>query len=374
MPHLTPLHDMHRRLGAVLTEFNGWSMPLRYGSETVEHRAVRSAVGLFDLCHMGQIEVTGPDASAALDYAVVSRVSTLVPGRAKYTMICDERGGVLDDLIVYRLADDRFLVVANAGNARTVCLELQRRVTRFRTTIEAATGRALLAVQGPNALSVLNTLSDDDFEAERYYSITESKVAGLPVLVARTGYTGEDGFELMCRATDACSLWDALSDAGKAWDLMPAGLACRDTLRLEAGMPLYGHELSREVSPYDAGLGRVVHLDKPDFFGRPALHALSERPPAQQLVGLLAHGRRVPRAGYPVLDADGDRVIGHVTSGAPSPSLGKPIAMALVQHGHAEPTRPGEQPSVAIDIRGTAEPAAVVPLPFYRRPRKEAAA
>ncbi|KAB8165845.1 glycine cleavage system aminomethyltransferase GcvT [Streptomyces sp. 3MP-14] len=367
-PRVTALDAVHRALGATMTDFAGWSMPLRYGSERAEHQAVRNAVGLFDLSHMGEIAVTGPGAAALLDHALVGRLSAVKPGRARYTMICEAGGGILDDLIVYRLADEEFLVVANAANAERVLDALRERGTAFEAEVrDDRDAYALIAVQGPAAAGVLGRLTDPaGLAGLRYYASLRAEVAGRPVLVARTGYTGEDGFELFCAPEDAEPLWAALTEAGAVDGLVPCGLACRDTLRLEAGMPLYGHELTERTTPFDAGLGRVVKFDKEgDFVGRAALERAAERAvsdPPRVLVGLVCEERRVPRAGYPVLAADGSTV-GEVTSGAPSPTLGRPIAMAYVDAAHAAPGTGG----VAVDIRGTAVPHEVVALPFYRR-------
>jgi aminomethyltransferase len=368
----TPLTSVHERLGATLTGFAGWLMPLRYGSETAEHNAVRTAAGLFDLSHMGEIMVTGPDAAAALDYALVGQPSALAPGRARYTMICAPDGGILDDLIVYRLAGDEFLVVANAANTDTVLHALTDRVGPAGAEVADRTaGYALIALQGPNAVRVLRQLTDADLATVKYYASYPATVAGRRILLARTGYTGEDGFELFTRPHDAEPIWEALTAAGAACGLLPAGLAARDTLRLEAGMPLYGNELGPDLTPFDAGLGRVVKLDKPgDFVGRAALAERARAKPERELVGLAGRSRRVPRHGYNVLwDAT---VCGKVTSGAPSPTLGRPIAMAYVAARVASQAReagPDSGPDqLAIDVRGTAEPADLVPLPFYRRP------
>ncbi|PJE95945.1 glycine cleavage system protein T [Streptomyces carminius] len=371
-PRRVPLDAVHRALGATMTDFAGWEMPLRYGSERDEHTAVRTRAGLFDLSHMGEIAVTGPQAGELLDGALVGRLSAVPVGRARYTMICDAGGGILDDLIVYRLAEDEYLVVANAANAQTVLDALAERHDELGLP-EAAVrddrdAYALIAVQGPASQDILAELTDADLAGLKYYAGLRGTVAGADALIARTGYTGEDGFELFVSPRDAEPLWRALTGAGTPAGLVPCGLSCRDTLRLEAGMPLYGHELTGETTPFDAGLGRVVKLDKPgDFTGRAALEAAArraEQDPPRKLVGLVAAGRRVPRAGYPVVDAAGT-VIGEVTSGAPSPTLGRPIAMAYVDAGHAAPGTPG----VHVDIRGTHEPYEVVALPFYRRER-----
>ncbi|WP_427919867.1 glycine cleavage system aminomethyltransferase GcvT [Streptomyces sp. cg40] len=367
----TALDALHRSLGATMTDFAGWDMPLRYGSERDEHLAVRTKAGLFDLSHMGEITVTGPDAAALLDYALVGNIASVGVGRARYTMICQADGGILDDLIVYRLAGTEaafstYMVVANASNAQIVLDSLVERAAGFDAVVrDDRDAYALLAVQGPESPGILASLTDSDLDGLKYYAGLPGTVAGVPALIARTGYTGEDGFELFVAPGDAEKLWEALTEAGASAGLIPCGLSCRDTLRLEAGMPLYGHELSTSLTPFDAGLGRVVKFEKDgDFVGRTALAAAAERAAAQPprvLVGLIAEGRRVPRAGYSVV-ADG-RVIGEITSGAPSPTLGRPIAMAYVDAAHSAPGTAG----VGVDIRGSHEPYEVVALPFYKR-------
>lgn len=363
MPRHTPLHSIHEQLGATFTEFAGWQMPLRYSGDTAEHNAVRNSAGLFDLTHMGEIIIRGAQAAEALDYALVAYASKIKVGRARYTMICNEQGGVLDDLIVYRTAETEFLVVANAANATVVSDELADRVRGFDAEhVDASADYALLAVQGPRAAEILAPLTTTNLDEVRYFAGYDSRVAGCDVMLARTGYTGEDGFELFTSPSDAPTVWQALTDSGAAHDLKPAGLSCRDTLRLESGMPLYGHELSSELTPYHANLGRVVRLDKEsDFVGRSALEPVSEKPTERTLVGLRSHGRRAPRHEYRVLDPEGAEV-GVVTSGAPSPTLGHPIAMAYVDRALSEPGT-----SLQVDIRGRAESVEVVELPFYRR-------
>ncbi|WP_405805922.1 glycine cleavage system aminomethyltransferase GcvT [Streptomyces sp. NBC_00210] len=365
-PRLTALDALHRSLGATMTDFAGWDMPLRYGSERDEHNAVRTKAGLFDLSHMGEITVTGPQAAGLLDYALVGNIGSVAVGRARYTMICQEDGGIVDDLIVYRLGETEYMVVANAGNAQIVLDALTERAAGFDAEVrDDRDAYALIAVQGPQSPGILKSLTDADLDGLKYYAGLPGTVAGVPALIARTGYTGEDGFELFVEPQHAEKLWQALTEAGAPVGLIPCGLSCRDTLRLEAGMPLYGHELTTALTPFDAGLGRVVKFEKAgDFVGRDALRAAAERAetnPPRKLVGLIAEGRRVPRAGMNVV-ADG-RVIGEVTSGAPSPTLGKPIAIAYVDAAHAAPGTPG----VGIDVRGTHEPYEVVALPFYKR-------
>jgi len=353
-----------------MTDFAGWLMPLRYGSETAEHNAVRRGAGLFDLSHMGELLIAGDGAGAALDYALVGEASAIQPGRARYTMICAPDGGVIDDLIVYRLAGGAYLVVANASNAATVAAELTERADgRGATVTDRTADYALIAIQGPRSAGILAGLTDTDLSQVRYYASYPAKVGGHEALLARTGYTGEDGFELFVRPQDAVSVWQELTDAGHADGLVPAGLAARDSLRLEAGMPLYGNELGRDVTPFDAGLGRVVKLDKPgDFVGRAALAERAKAPAERRLVGLVGKSRRVPRHGYSVL-WEGEPC-GTVTSGAPSPTLGRPIAMAYVSVGaaaEAGSAAGADDDRLAVDIRGTAEPAEMVPLPFYKR-------
>ncbi|ROS26156.1 aminomethyltransferase [Cellulomonas sp. PhB150] len=369
---LSPLHDEHVALGAALTSFAGWQMPLRYSSDIAEHQAVRTAAGLFDLSHMGELEISGPDAGRALDGALVGNLSALAPGRARYTMICAEDGGVIDDLVVYRLTQDRYLVVANASNVDVVRDALVERLAGDATLDDQSLTTALVAVQGPLAEQIVTSLTPqaDAVSALKYYAAVDATVAGIDALVARTGYTGEDGFELFVPAEQAPTLWAALLEAGTPLGLVPAGLSARDSLRLEAGMPLYGNELDRTTTPHDAGLGRVVKLDKVDdegnpvpFVGREALAARGEAQPTRQLVGLQGLGRRAARHGYPVTTPAGE-VVGEVTSGAPSPTLGHPVAMAYVSPKHS-----AEGTELLVDVRGRGEQVRVVPLPFYRRPR-----
>ncbi|MGW2481718.1 glycine cleavage system aminomethyltransferase GcvT [Streptomyces sp. NPDC001571] len=369
-PRLTSLDALHRALGATMTDFAGWDMPLRYGSERDEHNAVRTRAGLFDLSHMGEITVTGPEAMKALNYALVGNIATIGLGRARYTMICQEDGGIVDDLIVYRLGESEYMVVANAGNAQIVLDAITERAAGFDAEVrDDRDAYALIAVQGPESPGILKSVTDADLDGLKYYAGLPGTVAGVPALIARTGYTGEDGFELFVAPEHAEGLWRALTEAGQDAGLVPCGLSCRDTLRLEAGMPLYGHELTTALTPFDAGLGRVVKFEKDgDFVGREALAAAAEKAeatPPRKLVGLIAEGRRVPRAGFSVV-AGGEvvgEVVGEVTSGAPSPTLGKPIAIAYVDAAHAAPGTEG----VGIDIRGTHEAYEVVALPFYKR-------
>jgi aminomethyltransferase len=360
--HQSPLTEIHRELGARLIEFGGWLMPVQYSSIIEEHRVVRERVGLFDLSHMGELHVDGPDAGAALAAALVTNPPSLAVGRAHYSMICMPDGGIIDDLIVYRLEESGFLVVANAGNAATVSDTLAERFQRNKAVLDdrsLATG--LLAIQGPQSADVLGPLTDVDLGALRYYAVAEGAVAGVPALVARTGYTGEDGFEIFIDTGRTAELWAILLAVVRSAGGLPVGLGARDTLRLEAGMPLYGNELDLRTNPYEAGLGRVVKLDKPaDFVGRTALEKVARDGPARKLVGLTVEGRGIARHGHPVWV--GERRTGVVTSGTQSPTLGVPIAMAYVAPGDAEPGT-----VVDVEIRGARVPARVVALPFYRR-------
>jgi len=361
-PRYTPLRERHEALGASFTDFGGWQMPVRYTSDLAEHHAVREAAGIFDISHMAEFTVAGAGAADYLDYALAGRLSALAVGKAKYSLVLAEDGGIVDDVIVYRLADDDFLVISNAGNREAVREALLARVAGHEVVVEdVSDAYALIAVQGPKAETILaETPGIDDVSVpwaeQRYYAWASATYDGNRILLARTGYTGEDGFELLVAAADATALWDALLAAGERHGLIPAGLAARDTLRLEAGMPLYGHELTRETKPAQAGLGRVVVADKERFVGKDAVTPAEDAP---VLVGLVAEGRRAGRAGYAVVTEDGT-VVGEVTSGALSPTLGHPIAMAYVAPGAT-----GQ--SLFLDVRGTRIPATVTALPFYRR-------
>jgi len=370
----TALYEQHKKAGASFTDFGGWQMPLKYNSELAEHHAVRNAAGLFDLSHMGEVWVTGPQAAAFLDYALAGKLSAVAVGKAKYSLICDADGGIIDDLITYRRADDRYLVVPNAGNAAVVAAALRDRAAGFDVVVEDASAEtSLIAMQGPKAQAILLELVPADQHALvtelKYYAAVEAGVAVngsvQDLLIARTGYTGEDGFEIYIPNVDAPALWEALLAAGEEHGLIPAGLAARDSLRLEAGMPLYGNELSRHVNAYAAGLGPVVSLAKEsDFVGKEALAAIKAAgvgsTVGQKLVGLKGTGRRAARAHYPVLQ-DGT-LVGEVTSGQPSPTLGYPVAMAYVAVEHSAPGT-----VLDIDLRGKPERFEVVELPFYKR-------
>jgi aminomethyltransferase len=380
----TALYEEHKKLGASFTDFGGWQMPLKYTSELAEHHAVRNAAGIFDLSHMGEVWVTGPDAAAFLDYALVGKISAMAVGKAKYSLICNEDGGIIDDLIVYRRPASaeaagtetagRFLVVPNAGNAATVAAALAERAAGFNVGVDDVSAEtSLIAVQGPKAEEILLRLvpaaQHELVTGLKYYAGVEVPFlvagAGQELLLARTGYTGEDGFEIFVGNADAAALWQAVIAIADDGELTPAGLACRDSLRLEAGMPLYGNELSLEGDPFAAGLGPVVALSKEgDFVGKAALAAQKEAgagsTSGRKLVGLKGLGRRAARGHYPVLK-DGN-VVGEVTSGQPSPTLGYPVAMAYVDVALSDIGT-----VLDVDLRGKAEPFEVVALPFYRR-------
>ena len=362
----TALYTEHQAHGASFTDFGGWQMPLKYRSELEEHHTVRKAAGLFDLSHMGEVLVSGPQAGEFLNYALVSNLAVIAVGKAKYSLICNAEGGVIDDLITYRLADDSFLVVPNASNASVVAEELRNRAEDFDVAVEdQSEATALIAVQGPTAEAVLLGLARPEDAGRirelKYYAAVEIELADIPVLLARTGYTGEDGFEIFVGNNFAVRLWDAALEAGGDHGLLPCGLAARDSLRLEAGMPLYGNELGLDTNPFEAGLGPVVSVKKTeDFVGRSVLEPLKAVEPTRRLVGLRAAGRRSARAGYDVV-VDGARV-GTVTSGVPSPTLGYPVALAYLDAEHA-----ALGTEVQVDLRGRPEPFTVIATPFYRR-------
>ena len=361
MTRETPLHAVHERLGASFTDFAGYQMPVRYSSDLAEHHAVRQGAGLFDLSHMAEIECVGPGVQAFLDYALSNTLSALVDGQAKYSLLLAEDGGVIDDLIVYRLSEHKYLIVANAANRDAAVEALQERSEGFEVEVSDTSDEwALIALQGPLAAGILDASPitlESPLSELRYYRIVGGTFGSKPLLVARTGYTGEDGMEIFIHSAHAEALWGALMETGGD-QLTLCGLACRDTLRLEAGMPLYGHELSRDVTPAQAGLSGVVVNAKESFVGKD--HALGEKS-SRVLVGLSADGKRAPRAEYSVLDSAGN-IVGEVTSGALSPTLGFPIAMAYVESSHREVGT-----ELVVDVRGASLPVTVTSLPFYSR-------
>lgn len=366
----TPLFDEHVALGGRLIDFSGWELPVQYAGIVDEHRQVRRSAGLFDLSHMGEVWLSGPGAADALAHALASDPRKLAVGRAQYSLICAPDGGVLDDLIVYRTEPERFLVVPNASNAAAVAAELTARAAGFDTNVDDASDRtALIAIQGPQALEALGPLTDAAIGDLRYYAGMPSRVAGVAAWVARTGYTGEDGFELFVANGDAVAVWRSVLAAGPERAVRPVGLGARDTLRLEAGMPLYGNELDRDTRPDEAGLGRVVKLDKAGgFVGRDALADSFAAGPRKRLVGLVLREPGIARHGYPLLAADATpdapgEPLGVVTSGSHSPTLGAAIAM-----GYLPPSLAAPGTMVRVGIRTSTPAAEVVGLPFYSRP------
>lgn len=360
-PIRTPLHDWHAAHGARLVDFAGWSMPLQYEGITAEHRAVRTACGVFDVSHMAELAVRGDQARAAVDALVTNNVGRLEVGGALYTALCNERGTMLDDLLVYALAEDHFLVVANAANHAKVEGWFRDRLPAGVDLADETRDTALFAVQGPHSQRILRAWTPlashatflDDLD---YYRAGQLDLDGASCVVARTGYTGEWGYELYVPAAAAPSLWESLLAAGEDHGLVPAGLGARDTLRLEAGYPLYGQELTEDTTPYEGGIGWVVKAKKAsDFVGKAALAAQKEAGVPRRSVGLRGSGRTIARPGAPVSFAG--EVVGEVTSGTFSPTLQLPIAMARVE------SRAVEGP-LTVEVRGAQHPMEIVKPPF----------
>lgn len=360
----TPLYERHRELGARLVEFAGWEMPLTYTGAGEEHRAVRARCGLFDVSHMGEIELRGREAMALCQELTVNDVRRLKIGDGQYTLFCNERGGVLDDLIVFRLGPERWLLVVNAANTPADLAWIREHARNRAEVVDRSEELGLLALQGPEAELALRGHTPLDLGALRPFTAVESLVAGLPVLVSRTGYTGEDGFELLVAGNDALALWDALLEAARRRQGLPAGLAARDTLRLEAGLPLCGSDMDAATTPLEAGLAWVVKLRKGEFIGRAALAAQAAAGLERRLVGLELDEPGVPRHGCRVWR--GEVPIGTVTSGTKSPTLGRFIALAYVVTAAAEPGT-----AVGIEVRDRRLRARVVARPFYRRVQRE---
>jgi len=356
----TPLYDCHRQAGAKLVEFAGWTMPVQYAGVIDEHRAVRSAAGLFDVSHMGQIRVSGDGAEGYLQRLTPNDVTRLTPGRAHYSALLNERGTYLDDLLVYRLAPAEFLLVVNAANAERDLRWAASHAEDSVEVVDASDEYALLALQGPRAVEILAPLSDTNLGAIGYYRFARGRVAGRPALLSRTGYTGEDGFEIYLAPEDAPALWDRLLEAGRGTGLVPAGLGARDTLRLEAGMALYGHEIDETTTPWEAGLDWTVKLEAGEFIGRQALVEQRARGISRRLVGFEVEGRGIARQGHPVLSAGS--AVGAVTSGTWSPTFGKALGMAYVPAALAEAGTP-----IVLEVRGKPLAGKVRELPFYRR-------
>jgi aminomethyltransferase len=348
-----------------MVEFGGWLLPIQYTGILEEHKAVREKAGLFDVSHMGEVVVKGRDALAFLQKLVTNDVAGLTDGKVQYTPMCYPDGGTVDDLLIYRKSQEEYFLVINAANTEKDWTWLQDNSAGYRADlINVSNETAELALQGPLSEAILSDLTDSRLPQIGYYQFApDVRLAGKTVLLSRTGYTGEDGFEIYCRAMDVSSLWEALMAAGKPYGLMAAGLGCRDTLRLEAGFPLYGHELSAEITPVEAGIGRFVALDKGEFNGCGKLYEQKKQGTQRKSAGFVLSGRGVPRAGYPVV-FEGRR-IGTVTTGSYSPTLEKNIGVALVESEYAKVGG-----NFAVEIRGKAVPAEVVVKRFYDRNRK----
>ena len=357
----TPLHAAHERLGARMTAFAGWSMPVQYSGIIAEHRAVRTAAGLFDVSHMGELDCTGAGAAACIARLTCLTLKRLAVGQARYSLILNEAGGIIDDVIVYRLDDERYRIVINAANAAAVADHARTVAAGTAAELRDASAElGLLAIQGPRAVGIVQGLAGTEVAAIGRYRCRRAEVAGVAVLLARTGYTGEDGFELFVAAAEAETLWSRLLEAGAAAGLVPAGLGARDTLRLEAALPLYGNELSREASPLEVGLGRFV-AKADTYLGAAAIRRQRAEGVPRALAHLQLHGRALARAGYPITTAAGEP-IGTVTSGGYGPWVQRSLALGLVARQHA--TVGGE---LAILIRERPHAATVVKRPFYQR-------
>ena len=357
-PRRTPLFEHHARAGARLVPFAGWQMPVLYTSIVAEHLAVRGAAGLFDVSHMGEIRLRGPDAVALAQRLFSNDVAGTGPGRVRYGVLCREDGGVIDDVTLYRVADDELLFCVNAANTTADLAWFQRIRQESGLDCELSDESdqtALLAIQGPRALAIAQRVVEDDEPPPRRWRFREARAAGAPVWLSRTGYTGEDGYEIYAPAERAGALWEALLTAG-AGELVPAGLGARDTLRTEMAYPLYGHELDLAHDPLEAGLERFLAFGA-GFIGEETLKAARERGPERRLVGLRVEGRAVPRSGYAICDGT---QIGVVTSGTFSPSVERSIAIGYVPAAYAEPGK-----RVYVDVRGRAIPGRVAPTPFY---------
>jgi aminomethyltransferase len=354
----TPLYDWHVGHGGRMVEFGGWDMPVQYTSIVEEHQTVRSAAGLFDISHMGRLSFAGPDALTFLQEVYTNNAAAMKDGQVRYGLICNEHGGIRDDVLVYRWPYGWAMVVNASNRDKIVSWFVQHKDGREMVLMDQTLKTCMLAVQGPQALALCRGLTDADAEQLAYYYATPTRCRGRECIVSRTGYTGEDGIEIMASAAQAVELWEELVRRGAK----PCGLGARDTLRLEAAMPLYGHELSEDIDPFQAGLGWAVKMDKGDFIGREALRRRREDASLPRRVGLELAGRRAAREGAAVLSEG--RTIGRVTSGTVTPTLNKAIAMAYV-----DPAFTTAGTVCTVDIRGKSEEARVVPLPFYRRPK-----
>ncbi|HEY3393191.1 MAG TPA: glycine cleavage system aminomethyltransferase GcvT [Lacipirellulaceae bacterium] len=363
----TPLHDWHVAHGGRMVDFAGWSMPVQYTSIADEHNATRNAVGVFDISHMGRLQFLGPQVAQFLDSVVTRRVVDLKPNQIRYALLCNEEGGILDDVLVYGEARDRsrpFSMVVNASNREKIIAWIRSLAPASISLRDETVRTAMFAVQGPKAIGVMQKIVETEtpIASMKYYTGACGRIDGTEVLISRTGYTGEDGVEILFDAERAPAVWERITAAAKDVGGMAAGLGARDTLRLEAAMPLYGHELSEAINPFQAGLSFAVNLDGRAFVGSKALERLAADKTQPVRVGLQVDGKRVPRQGCPVLH-EGE-IVGEVTSGTFSPTFERPIAMAYVR-----PTSQAIGTRLAVDIRGTQHAAVVVPLPFYNRGR-----
>ena len=358
----TPLFETHQKYGGRIIDFGGWALPVQFSGIKEEHHAVRNAAGLFDVSHMGEFFVHGADALALVQRLFCNDVAKGMPGRVIYSPMCNERGGVVDDLMVYCLADGGYMMVPNAANIEKDWEWVNQHAKGLNVQIRNASSETgEVALQGPNSEVILQRLTKTDLKGIRYYRFLENvDVAGVRSVVSRTGYTGEDGFEVYCSAEDTPLVWEAIMEAGQDYDVLPAGLGCRDTLRFEAGMPLYGHELDDERTPLEAGLERFVSFGKGEFVGREALLRQRDEGLKIRLAGLEMVDRGVPRAGYQVLL--GGHEVGWVTTGTYSPTFDKNLGMAYVP---ADLAKPGVD--LDVGVRGRALRARTVPLPFYKR-------
>jgi aminomethyltransferase len=359
----TPLYEQHHELGARLVEFGGWEMPVQYTSILAEHEAVRTRAGLFDVSHMGEFKVEGRDAQAFLQYLVPNDVSRLAIHQALYTQLCLPNGNVIDDLLIYRLAEQHYMLVVNAGNIASDFAWIKEQTTsHFQDVVvsDQSETTGLLALQGPLAEEILQSLTEIDLKSIRYYYSMAGLVAGINSIVSRTGYTGEDGFEIYCSPADIVKLWQNLLAIGRPRGLLPVGLGARDTLRLEAGYCLYGHELDEQTNPLEARLDWTVKFNRGTFIGRDALIKVKEQGPERLLVGIELLDPGVPRSGYALYEQD--QQIGNLTSGAPGPTIHKNIGMGYVRAAYATVGR-----QVQVDIRGKRVRAQIVALPFYKR-------
>lgn len=363
MEKKTPLYDCHVAANGKIVPFGGYLLPVQYETGVIkEHMAVRTACGLFDVSHMGEIVLTGPDALKNVQMVTTNDCSGMYDGQVRYSPMCNEQGGVVDDILVYKVNDNAYLLVVNASNKDKDAAWISSHLfgdVKFEDISESV---AQVALQGPNAVPMLASLVADEQIPKKYYSfVQEADVKGIKCLISRTGYTGELGYELYCAAEDGPKLWNLLLETGKEFDMIPCGLGARDTLRLEAAMPLYGHEMDDTVTPLETDLGFFVKLDKEDFIGKDALVAAGE--PSRCRVGLKITGRGIAREHCPVFV--GDQQIGMTTSGTHCPFIGMPVAMALVDKAYGEIGT-----EVEIEIRGRKVTAEVIALPFYKRPKK----